>query len=145
MEKALMELLRVQHRFIDLFFQYIGLIFCQNNIAFLTGASLGLAIFQPQTGPRTIAYGDWGNSAAPVFLAYGDPLECWSVEHVVDNQATSGDLFSSRFDGTFPHVAGMTQNNGVSSCTETNVVSSPVVIQVGLHQHFALERRLQLI
>lgn len=90
------------------------------NTPSVTGASSGLTIFPTQTGASTVEYGDWGNNAAPIFLAYGDPQECWTFEFIVDNPSTSVDVFTSSFNGASQPGAGMTLHNGVWSCTETN-------------------------
>lgn len=86
------------------------------NTPSLTGISSGLTINASQPSSNQVEYGDWGNGSAPVFLAYGDPEECWTIELIVDNAAVTVDVLSSSFDGASQPGFGMNNVNGVWGC-----------------------------
>lgn len=82
----------------------------------ITGTTSGLTVFPNIIGPNQIEYGDWGNSAAPVLLAYGDPQECWTIEIIVDNSAATVDVWGSSSESVFQPGFGMVQNGGIWGC-----------------------------
>ena len=86
------------------------------NTPSITGITSGLTVNANQVAPNQVEYGDWGNGAAPILLAYGDPLECWTIELIVDGPAVTIDVLSSSFDGALQPGAGMSLYNGIWGC-----------------------------
>ncbi|NRA11984.1 MAG: gliding motility-associated C-terminal domain-containing protein [Crocinitomicaceae bacterium] len=83
---------------------------------FLTGNSSGISINGYINSSNQVVYGDWGNSAASVFLAYGEPSECWTIELIVDGPAVTIDVLCSSFDGLLQPGSGMNLINGIWAC-----------------------------
>ena len=96
------------------------------NTPTIIGVTQGTTVGYTQTTPNQIMYGDWGNPAAPIILDYGDPIECWTIELIVDAPASSVDVWSSSSTSATQPGAGMTINNGIWGCG--NGFSVPPVI-----------------
>ena len=95
------------------------------NTPSISGVTQGTTVFANQTGSNTVEYGDWGNSAAPILLDYGDPMECWTFEFIVDGPAVTVDIWSSSYDGAIQPGNGMSQNNGIWGCGQGTSVPPP--------------------
>lgn len=92
----------------------------------LYGVSQGLTIFPTTIGTNQVEYGDWGNSAAPVFQADGDPQECWTIELIVDNAAATVDVMGSSSNDVFAPGTGMVSIGGVWTCNSSVAVPPAV-------------------
>jgi len=86
------------------------------NTPSITGISQGTTVFASQPAANQVEYGDWGNTGAPILLDYGDPVECWTVEIIVDSPAATVDVYSSSSTSAIQPGAGMTSYQGIWGC-----------------------------
>ena len=97
------------------------------NTASISGISSGVTLTPNITGNQ-VEYGDWGNTSgsSPILLDYGDPIECWTFEIIVDAPSITLDILSSsNTNGAVPIGTGMTYNNGSWGCGNTVGVPFP--------------------
>lgn len=87
-----------------------------NNTPSITGVTQGTVAPASQPFPNQIEYGDWGNPAAPIILDYGDPVECWTIELIVDNPAATVDVWASSSNSGVQPGAGMQMYSGSWGC-----------------------------
>ncbi|MEY3237760.1 MAG: hypothetical protein RI883_1861, partial [Bacteroidota bacterium] len=84
----------------------------------ITGVSSGVTVLANLTAPNQVEYGDWGNPAVPILLAYGDPQECWTVQLIVNGPATSVTVGGSTYAGASQPGSGMVYSGGFWHCSQ---------------------------
>jgi len=108
------------------------------NPSTITGVTQGTTVGWTQTASNQIEYGVWGSSTAPLILAYGNPVECWTFYITVDSPAATVDVLSSSFVGSSPPGGGMTSvSGGLWGCGVT-VIVPPITCVVYTTQNISI-------
>ena len=91
----------------------------------ITSSSTGLTIFPNINSPTQVEFGDWGNDLSPIFQYDGDPMECWTIELIVDNDAAAVNVSFSTSNDPFAPGVGMVDCGGGVWCCSTSLSVPP--------------------